>query len=82
MFFDTFILPVQILMELGLRSAYDLTQNWGLSIILLSLVVSLIMEALDLRDGYAWGESLKDIINTNAIPFILVALARWRVFNI
>jgi hypothetical protein len=46
------------------------------------LVVSLIMEALDLRDGYAWGESLKDLINTNAIPFILVALARWRVFNI
>lgn len=43
MFFDTFILPIKILMELGLRSAYDLSQNWGLSIIMLSIVVSLIM---------------------------------------
>src|SRR4029077_1562108 len=46
------------------------------------LLVSIAMEVLDLRDGYAWGESVKDIINTNAIPFILVALTRWRVFNV
>jgi hypothetical protein len=46
------------------------------------LLVSIAMEVLDLRDGYAWGESVKDLVNTNAIPFILVALTRWRVFNV
>jgi len=45
------------------------------------LLVSLTMEALDLRDGFALSESIKDIVNTNLIPFLLVLLARWRTFN-
>lgn len=53
MLFDTFILPIQILMELCLRFAHDLSQNWGLSIIMLSMVVSLIMLPLQkLADRY------------------------------
>jgi hypothetical protein len=45
------------------------------------LVVSLAMEAFDLRDGYDWLASLKDVINTNLMPFVLVLLARWKTFN-
>jgi hypothetical protein len=45
------------------------------------LLVSLTMEALDLRDGFALRESIKDIVNTNLIPFLLVLLARWQTFN-
>lgn len=45
------------------------------------LVVSITMEIFDLRDGYAWSESVKDLINTNMIPFLLVLLTRWRTFN-
>ncbi len=56
-----------------------LTSFWSL---VPGLVVSLIMEALDLRDGYGWAESLKDFINTNLIPFLIVILVRWRVINI
>ncbi|HVR96226.1 MAG TPA: hypothetical protein VMW27_06415 [Thermoanaerobaculia bacterium] len=56
-----------------------LTSFWSL---VPGLVVSLLMEALDLRDGYAWAESAKDLINTNLIPFLFVLLARWRVINI
>jgi YidC/Oxa1 family membrane protein insertase len=53
MLFDTFILPIKILMELCLRFAYDLSNNWGLSIIMLSIVVSLIMLPLQkLADRY------------------------------
>lgn len=56
-----------------------LTSFWSL---VPGLVVSLIMEALDLRDGYGWAESLKDFVNTNLIPFLIVILIRWRVINI
>ena len=45
------------------------------------IIVSIIMEIFDLRDGYAWMESAKDLINTNMIPFLLVLLTRWRTFN-
>lgn len=45
------------------------------------LVVSLAMEVFDLRDGYDWLASLKDMINTNLMPFVLVLLARWKTFN-
>jgi hypothetical protein len=45
------------------------------------LVVSLAMEVFDLRDGYDWLASLKDVVNTNLIPFVLVLLARWKTFN-
>ena len=45
------------------------------------LVVSLAMEVFDLRDGFGWGASLKDLVNTNLIPFLLVQLARWRLIR-
>lgn len=45
------------------------------------LLVAVTMEIFDLRDGYGWQESVKDIINTNLIPFLLVLLTRWRTFN-
>lgn len=50
--------------------------------LLLGLLVSLGMEVLDLRDGYGWGASAKDLINTNLLPFVLVTLARLRTFEI
>jgi len=46
------------------------------------LVVAVAMEVLDLRDGYALMESVKDIVNTNLLPFLLVLLARWKTFNV
>lgn len=46
------------------------------------LVVSLALEVFDLRDGFGWLASLKDVVNTNLIPFILVLLARWKTFNV
>jgi len=49
--------------------------------LILGLLVSLAMEALDLRDGFAVRESVKDVLNTNLMPFVLVLLARWRAFN-
>jgi hypothetical protein len=45
------------------------------------LLVSVTMEVLDLRDGYGWAESVKDLVNTNLIPFLLVLLTRWQTFN-
>ena len=45
------------------------------------IIVSVAMEVFDLRDGYDWGASVKDLINTNLIPFLLVLLTRWRTFN-
>jgi hypothetical protein len=45
------------------------------------LLVSITMEVLDLRDGYGWAESVKDLVNTNLIPFLLVLLTRWQTFN-
>lgn len=46
------------------------------------LVVSVAMEVLDLRDGYDWLASAKDLVNTNLIPFVLVLLSRWQTFNV
>jgi hypothetical protein len=46
------------------------------------LLVSLTLEVFDLRDGFGWLASLKDVINTNLIPFVLVLLARWKTFNV
>ena len=52
------------------------------SALILGLVVASGMEILDLRDDLntlghlRWGASLHDIINTNAIPFMLVVLFR------
>jgi hypothetical protein len=46
------------------------------------LIVSVLMEVLDLRDGYDWLASAKDLVNTNLIPFVLVLLARWQTFNV
>jgi hypothetical protein len=46
------------------------------------LVVALAMEVLDLRDDRAslgrfrWEASLKDFVNTNLLPFILVTVSR------
>jgi hypothetical protein len=45
------------------------------------LLVSLVMEIFDLRDGYDWAASVKDLINTNLMPFVLVTLARLQTFN-
>ena len=45
------------------------------------LAVSLIMEIFDLRDGYGWAESAKDLVNTNLIPVLLVLLARWQLLR-
>ena len=55
-----------------------LTSYWALAP---GLLVSIVMEILDLRDGYNWAASAKDLVNTNLIPFLLVTLARWRVFE-
>jgi hypothetical protein len=55
-----------------------LTSYWA---IVPGLVVSVLMEILDLRDGYNWVASAKDLVNTNLIPLVLVTLARLRTFN-
>ncbi|MFP5286584.1 MAG: hypothetical protein ACLGI9_12655 [Thermoanaerobaculia bacterium] len=55
-----------------------LTSYWA---IVPGLVVSVLMEILDLRDGYNWIASAKDLVNTNLIPVVLVTLARLRTFN-
>jgi hypothetical protein len=46
------------------------------------LLVACAMEFFDLRDGFPWQESVKDIVNTNLIPLVLVLLARWQTFNL
>ncbi|HYN19389.1 MAG TPA: hypothetical protein VE078_00395 [Thermoanaerobaculia bacterium] len=46
------------------------------------IIVSIAMEILDLRDGFGWLASLKDLVNTNLIPFLLVLLTRWRTYNV
>jgi hypothetical protein len=46
------------------------------------LVVSLLLEVLDLRDGYSVTASLHDIVNTNLMPVVLVTLARLQAFNV
>jgi len=45
------------------------------------LVVSLLLEVFDLRDGYSLSASLHDIVNTNLMPVVLVMLARLQAFN-
>jgi uncharacterized membrane protein (DUF2068 family) len=45
------------------------------------LVISLAMEVFDLRDGFELAESVKDLVNTNLIPFLLVQIARWRLIK-
>lgn len=46
------------------------------------LIAALVMEVFDLRDdlvsvGYfRWGASLKDVVNTNLLPLVLVTVAR------
>ena len=55
-----------------------LTSLWAL---LPGILLSLAMEYFDLRDGFGWRESLKDIINTNLIPLLLILLARWRAIQ-
>ena len=50
--------------------------------LILGLVVAVIMESLDLRDDLAsfghfrWAASLKDVVNTNLIPLLMVLLAK------
>jgi len=56
-----------------------LTSLWAL---LPGILLSLVMEYFDLRDGFGWQESVKDIINTNLIPLLLILLARWRAIPI
>jgi hypothetical protein len=46
------------------------------------LLVSILMEVFDLRDGYDWAASVKDLVNTNLMPFVLVTLARLQTFNV
>ncbi len=46
------------------------------------LLISLIMEVFDLRDGYGWAASVHDLINTNLMPLVLVTLARLQTFNL
>ena len=55
-----------------------ITSYWAL---VPGLLVSLAMEVFDLRDGFGWGASAKDLVNTNLIPFLLVQLARWRLIR-
>jgi hypothetical protein len=55
-----------------------LTSYWAL---VPGLLVSVTMEIIDLRDGYGWAASVKDLINTNLMPFVLVTLARLQTFN-
>jgi hypothetical protein len=50
--------------------------------LILGLIVAAIMESLDLRDDLAsfghfrWAASLKDLVNTNLIPLLIVLLAK------
>jgi hypothetical protein len=46
------------------------------------LLVSLLLEVFDLRDGYSLSASLHDIVNTNLMPVVLVTLARLQAFNV
>ena len=45
------------------------------------LLVSLLLEVFDLRDGYSVSASVHDIVNTNLMPAVLVILARLQAFN-
>lgn len=62
------------LLRPGLRTSF-----WAL---LPGIVVALGMEVMDLRDDYRslghyrWAASLKDVVNTNLLPFLVVCLLR------
>jgi len=51
------------------------------------LILSLMLEVLDLRDDLVsrghlrWSASLKDIVNTNLIPVVLFMAARWDMWR-
>jgi hypothetical protein len=51
------------------------------------VIVALAMEVFDLRDDLAsvghfrWGASLKDVVNTNLLPFVLVFAARMNLIR-
>lgn len=50
--------------------------------LMLGFLVSVLLEVLDLRDDYVsfgrlrWAASLKDVINTNAVPLLMILLLR------
>ena len=50
--------------------------------LILGVAVAMIMESLDLRDDLAsfghfrWAASFKDLVNTNLIPLLIVALTK------
>ena len=56
----------------------------SLKAVIPGLIVSLLMEVPDLRDGlvstgqWRWAASVKDVVNTSVIPVLLVALFRRR----
>jgi hypothetical protein len=64
--------------------------RWPLSAfktLLPGLVLSLLMEAADLRDELKerrlrWRDSVHDIVNTNLVPVVIVTLARRRRLRI
>jgi len=51
-------------------------------LLIVGLIGAVIMEILDLRDDYTyfgqlrWAASLRDIVNTNFLPFLIIFLAR------
>ena len=55
----------------------------SISSLMLGLLVSIVLEVIDLTDDYLhrglliWGPSAKDIVNTNLIPVLLTLLLRW-----
>ena len=52
--------------------------------LLLGLIVSVALEAVDLADDYIhrgvliWLPSVKDVVNTNLIPLVMTLVMRWR----
>lgn len=56
-----------------------LTSFWAL---VPGILLSLTMEYFDLRDGFNWQASVKDLVNTNLIPLLLILLARWRAIQL
>lgn len=69
----TCLLFALLLLRLPLRSYRALIPG---------LVVALVMEVFDLRDDlvsvghFRWGASVKDVVNTNLLPVLLVTVAR------
>lgn len=53
-------------------------------VLLAGLILSCVMEILDLRFNHSigarlsWAASFHDLVNTNLMPLLLVVLARWR----